>query len=129
MKEMSCVQCFMSGRMWVLMNHSPLQDNVLPYFTFSVPGKELTLVISKSSTLVPNWEFSGKSILCLSDLLSTGCPNRLPWCLSSKESACNAGDPGSILGLGRSPEGGHADPLYYSCLENPTDRGALDCWP
>ena len=36
-----------------------------------------------------------------------------------KESACNAGDLGSILGLGRSPEGGHGKPLQYSCLENP----------
>ena len=35
----------------------------------------------------------------------------------SKESACNAGDLGSILGLERSPEGGHANPLQYSCLE------------
>ena len=42
----------------------------------------------------------------------------------SKESACNAGDPGSIPGLGRSPEGGHGYPLQYSCLENPMDRGA-----
>ena len=37
----------------------------------------------------------------------------------SKESACNAGDLGSILGLGRYPEGGHGNPLQYSCLENP----------
>ena len=41
-----------------------------------------------------------------------------------KESACNAGDVGSILGLGRSPGGGHGNPLQYSCLENPLDRGA-----
>ena len=41
----------------------------------------------------------------------------------NKESACNAGGPGSIPGLGRSPGDGHGDPLYYSCLENPTDRG------
>ena len=40
-----------------------------------------------------------------------------------KESACNAGDLGSIPGWGRSPGGGHGDPLQYSCLENPTDRG------
>ena len=40
-----------------------------------------------------------------------------------KESACNAGDPGSIPGLGRSPEG-NGNPLQYSCLENPVDRGA-----
>ena len=37
---------------------------------------------------------------------------------------CNAGDLGSILGLGRSPVGVHGNPLQYSCLENPTDRGA-----
>ena len=33
-------------------------------------------------------------------------------------------DPSSILGLGRSPGGGHGNPLQYSCLENPMDRGA-----
>ena len=33
-------------------------------------------------------------------------------------------DTGSIPGLGRSPGGGHSNPLQYSCLENPTDRGA-----
>ena len=36
-----------------------------------------------------------------------------------KESACNAGDPGSICGSGRSPGGGHDNPLQYFCLENP----------
>ena len=41
-----------------------------------------------------------------------------------KESACNAGDMGSILGSGRSPGGGHGNPLQYSCLKNPMDRGA-----
>ena len=44
-----------------------------------------------------------------------------------KESTCNAGDLGdmsSIPGWGRSPGGGHGNPLQYSCLENPMDRGA-----
>ena len=41
-----------------------------------------------------------------------------------KESACNAGDPGSILGSGRSTGEGSGNPLQYSCLENPMDRGA-----
>ena len=41
-----------------------------------------------------------------------------------KESACNAGDLGSIPGLGRCPGEGHGNPLQYSCLENPMDRGA-----
>ena len=41
-----------------------------------------------------------------------------------KESACNTGDLGSIPELGRSPGGGHDNPLQYSFLGNPTDRGA-----
>ena len=41
-----------------------------------------------------------------------------------KVSACYAGDPGSIPGLGRSPGEGNGNPLQYSCLENPMDRGA-----
>ena len=41
-----------------------------------------------------------------------------------KESACNAGDPGSIPGSERSPGEGNGYPLQYPCLENPTDRGA-----
>ena len=41
-----------------------------------------------------------------------------------KESVCNAGDLNSIPGSGRSPGGGHGNPLQYSCLENSMDRGA-----
>ena len=41
-----------------------------------------------------------------------------------KEPACNAGEPGSIPGLGRSLGEGHGYPLQYSCLENPMDRKA-----
>ena len=38
--------------------------------------------------------------------------------------ACNAGDPGSIPGLGRSPGKGNDNPLHYSFLENSMDKGA-----
>ena len=48
----------------------------------------------------------------------------LPWWFSSKESTWNTGDAGSIPGSGRSPGGGHGNPLQCSCLENPMDRGA-----
>ena len=41
-----------------------------------------------------------------------------------KESTCNAGDTGSNLGPGRSPEGRRGSPLQCSCLENPMDREA-----
>ena len=51
-------------------------------------------------------------------------PNVVPDGLAGKDFACNTGDAGSILGWGRSPEGGHDHPLQYSCLENPMDRGA-----
>ena len=47
-----------------------------------------------------------------------------PGSSDGKESTCNAGDLDSIPGLGRSPGGGHGNPLQYSCLENPMDRGA-----
>ena len=42
-----------------------------------------------------------------------------------KESACNVGDPGSILGSGRSAGEGNGNPLQYSCLENPHGQRTL----
>ena len=50
----------------------------------------------------------------------------LPDGSAGEESACHAGatgDAGSIPGSGRSPQGGNSNPLQYSCLENPMDRG------
>ena len=72
-------------------------------------------------------EPSGKP--CLSDVVISIC--YIPCSsvdflggLVSKESACNAGDPDSIPGSGRSPGGEHGNPLQYSYLENPMERGA-----
>ena len=48
----------------------------------------------------------------------------LPGGLDGKESACDAGDPGLIPGLRRSPGEGNGNPLQCSCLGNPMDRGA-----
>ena len=54
-----------------------------------------------------------------------GFDSSLPWGFpggsDSKESACSAGNSGSIPGSGRSPGEGNANPLQYSCLENPVD--------
>ena len=59
------------------------------------------------------------------DRLSTPVFWGFPGGSDSKESACNAGDLGSIPGLGMSSEGAHGNPLQYSCLERiPMDRGA-----
>ena len=74
-------------------------------------------IISKkdiSSILVPAQKQSGVR----------PCPGGLPWWLRCKQSACRAGDQGSIPGLGRSPGEGHGYPLPYSCIENSLDRGA-----
>ena len=53
-----------------------------------------------------------------------GCKSDFPGGSVGKESACNAGDLGSIPGSGRSPGEGNGNPLQYSCLGNPIDRGA-----
>ena len=65
-------------------------------------------------------------------------PSQLPWSLlresirkgfpggsDGKESTYNAGDLGSIPGLGRFPGGGHGNPFQYSCLENPHGQRSL----
>ena len=71
----------------------------------------------------PHWE---------GGVLATGPPGKshiasILYLPIGKESACNAGDPDSIPGSGRSSGEGNGNPLQYSCLENPTDRGAW--WP
>ena len=49
----------------------------------------------------------------------------LPWWLSDKKSACSVEDMGPIPGVRRSLGEGNGNPLQYSCLGNPVDRGAL----
>ena len=66
----------------------------------------IILLFPKESTYIKegfSWNFSGSS--------------------AGKESTCNAGDSGLIPGLESSPGGGHGNPLQYSWLENPMDRG------
>ena len=55
------------------------------------------------------------------DLSPSSTVSGLPWWLRGKVSVCNAGDQGSIPGLGRSPGEGNGSPLQYACLENPMD--------
>ena len=50
--------------------------------------------------------------------------NEFPGGSDGKESACNVRGSGSIPRSGKSPEEGNGNPLQYSCLENPMDRGA-----
>ena len=64
-------------------------------------------------------ELQGQCLYCYGMLLTHCC-----WVLLA-ECACKAGHPGLIPGSGRSPGEGNVNPLQYSCLENPMDRGAL----
>ena len=89
----------------------------LSMLTF-LPGRELmdsgmALPIGNS---IPLWINTGVSGFMRQSLGSS----------VSKESACSAGDPSSIPGLGRSPGEGNGNPLQYSCLGNPMERG--DWW-
>ena len=64
--------------------------------------------------------FESKGVECF----HASFPQGYPGGLVSKESACSAGDPGSVPELRRSPGEGNGYPLQYSCLENSIDRGA-----
>ena len=66
-------------------------------------------------------DFNYLSFIIFNLLLSCRGP---PCSSESEESACNVGDLGLIPGLGRSPGERNGNPLQYSCMGNPTDRGA-----
>ena len=78
---------------------------------------EVTVLISTVTDRSPHFIFS--LVLVLIPLLKD-----FPGGSDGKVSAYNAGDPGSIPGLGRSSGEGSGNPLQYSCLENPMDGGA-----
>ena len=67
---------------------------------------------------ITSWQINGETVEKVTDFILGGSSG-----LDGKASAYNAGDPGLIPGLGRSPGGGHGNLLQYSCLENPMDRG------
>ena len=66
------------------------------------------------------WSVFSWSVYVSSVMLLCG----LPFSSNGKEPACDAGDQGSIPGLGSSSEEGNGNPLQYSCLENSMDREA-----
>ena len=76
----------------------------------------------KESTWIDPWV---RKIPWRKDRLPTPVFLGFPGGSGSEESSCNAGDLGSIHGLGRSPGRGHGNPLYYSCLENPHGQRSL----
>ena len=77
--------------------------------------------VTQSRTRLKRLSSSSSMYETGSNLIKKLCTD-FPCSSDSKESACSAG--GLISGSGRSPGGGHGNPLQYSCLENSMDRGA-----
>ena len=97
-----------------IVNQSPIYLKSPPvvflnYLTPYLSSSEMVLLKITVSFISPSWKH-----------LMWGFPGSS----AGKEFACNAGDLGSIPGLGRSLGGGHGTPLQYSCLENSMDTGA-----
>ena len=63
-------------------------------------------------------------VLKVFNLYTSNCAMGLPGGSVVKKLSANAGDVGSVLGLGRSPGEGNGNPVQYSCLGSPMDRGA-----
>ena len=120
-----------------LRNHSDPQSAISSACKFSVPY----LTLATSWGWIKQWlrccinvRFHGFMVLnraswfyCNSHMCVCLLNKIVPWFFfggGAGSTACNAGDPGSIPGSGRSPRQGHGYPLKYSCLENSMDRGA-----
>ena len=75
---------------------------------------------------ITSWQIDEETVEIVTDFIFVGFIYFVGFPCSSvgKESACNAGDPGSTPGLRRSSGEGNGNPLQYSCLENPMEGGA-----
>ena len=104
----------------LLQHHSSKASILWRSVFFTVQLSHPYMTTGKTIALT-RWTFVGKVMSLLFNMLS-----RLdfPGGSDGKVSAYNAGDLGSIPGLGRSPGEGNGNPLQYSCLENPMDRRA-----
>ena len=93
-------------------------------FPLPVPCCAKSLQLCATLCDLTGCSLSGSSVHACPTLINTQSVElTFPGGSDGKESACDAGDPGSIAGSGRSPGEGNSNPLQYPCLENPMDRG------
>ena len=106
------------SRVWLLWPHGLQPIRLLRPWDF--PGKSTGV---GCHCLLRSWGYS--TVKIFHQQLGNICEGKgFPCSSVGKESACNAGDAGSIPGSGRSPGEGNGNPFQYSCLENPMNRGA-----
>ena len=101
-----------------LLQHHSSKLLILWRSSFFVVQLSYTYVTTGKTIALTRWTFVGKVMYLLFNILSRFGDS------DGKASAYNAGDPGSIPGLGRSPGERNGNPLQYSCLENPMDGRA-----
>ena len=112
-----------------------LRDQIVERSSFCSRGQALPQEAAlsghrKGGRILARWaqlccSGSGSNVGCTVSAHSPLPPSSIPGASEVKATACNAGDPGSIPGLGRSPGKGNGSPPQQSCLENPMDGGAL----
>ena len=111
------------GTLKSLLQHHSSKVLILQHSAFFIVQLSHPYTTTGKTITLTRRTFFGKVISLLFNMLSRlviGFPSGS----ENKASACNAGDPGSIPGLGRCPREANGNPLQYSCLENPMDRGA-----
>ena len=101
--------------------HHSSKASIPPHSTFFTVQLSHTYVTTGKTIALTRSTLVGKVMSLLFNMLSTLVITLHPGGSEGKASACNAGDPGSIPGLGRSPREGNGNPLQYSRLENSTD--------
>ena len=106
-----------------LVQHHSLKASIPWCSAFFISQLSHLYVTTGKTIALTSRTFVGKGMSLLFNMLSRLVMG-FPGGLEGETSACNAGDPGSIPGSGRSPGEGNGNPLQYSCLENPMDRGA-----
>ena len=111
---------------WLRRKEISVSFSALPYMSHMGPGKLIWLsepqfhhLETEDANIYLKGLLRGSSEKMHVEILN------FPGGAIGKEAACNAGDPGSTPGSGRSPGEGNDNPLQYSCLENSMDRGGL----
>ena len=114
---------WMLGHLTLSQRSLRLSSFLLIHFSFFLSASFISTILSStplilsSASVIIHYLFPPE---CFCFVLFLGFPGGS----EVKASACNAGDLGSIPGLGSSPGKGNGNPLQYSCLENPLERGA-----